>query len=191
VAKASLDTEAVIETAIRLADLDGLDQVTLTGVAKELGVTQPGLYRHVDSYDDLLRTLSLRGRQVINEALADAAVGLAGKDAVKAMGLAWRRTARAHPGVYAATDRYPCAGDAELEDAVEQIVATIARALVGYGLSDDEQVHVARGLRSAFHGFVHLEVGDGHPLPHDLDETFDHLIELLCAGIDRLAEGAG
>lgn len=188
--KTQIDADAVVDTAIRIADAEGLDNVTLTGIARDLGITQPGLYRHVDGYDDLLRTLSLRGRIVIADALSEAAVGQAGDDAVRAMAHAWRRTAREHPGVYAATDRYPCAGDDELEEAVELIVSTMARALDGYGISDAEGVHVARGLRSAFHGFVHLELGDGHPLPHDLDDTFDHLIDLLCAGIGRLADGA-
>jgi hypothetical protein len=90
------------------------------------------------------------------------------------------------PGLYAATDRYPCAGDPELEAAVEEIVETLGMALVGYGLNEVDQVHAARALRSAFHGFCHLEAGDGHPQPHDLDDTYDHIIELLCAGIRRL-----
>ena len=42
-------------------------------------------------------------------------------------------------------------------------------------------------LDSAFHGFSHLESGDGHPLPHDPEATFEHLVQLLCAGIQRLS----
>ena len=71
----------------------------------------------------------------------------------------------------------------ELEEAVERIVSVIAQALAGFDLDDDHRVHAARALRSAFHGFCHLEAGDGHPHPHELDDTFEGLIELLCAGI--------
>jgi hypothetical protein len=39
---------------------------------------------------------------------------------------------RDHPGLYAATDRYPCAGDAELEGAVDKVVAVLGRALAAY-----------------------------------------------------------
>lgn len=151
-----------------------------------MGVRQPALYRHVDGYDALVRALGLRGREIIAGRLADAAVGMAGDDAVRAMGAAWRGVVRDHPGQYAATDRYPCAGDPELEAAVERVVHVLAQALVAYGLSTDEKVHVARSLRSAFHGFAHLESGDGHPHPLDLDDTFDHLLDLLCAGIHAL-----
>ena len=182
-----LDNAKVIATAARIADSEGLDRLTLTRVADELGVRQPALYRHVDGYDDLLRSLSLRGREILAQRLADAAVGLSGDDSVAALGHAWRQMVRDHPGIYAATDRYPCAGDAELEAAVEWVLAVLGQALRGYNLGDEDRVHAARALRSAFHGFSHLESGDGHPLPHDPEDTFEHLVQLLCAGIQRLS----
>lgn len=178
-----LDQDRVVDVAASLADAEGLDALTLTRVAKELGVRQPALYRHVESYQDLLRLLSLRGREHLAAALSDAAIGVSGDEAVAAVGRAWRAAVLANPGLYEATDRYPCAGDQELEDAVDRIVLVIAQALTGFELEDDHRVHAARALRAAFHGFCHLESGDGHPHEHNLDETFDGLIELLCSGI--------
>lgn len=186
-ARPQLDAETVVATAGAIADAEGLDAVTLTRVARELGISQPALYRHVDGYDDLLRRLSLQGRQLLVERLREAAVGVSSDDAVRAMGGAWRQAVRDRPGLMAATDRYPCAGDAELEEAVEAIVDTLGLALIGYDLSPDDQVHAARALRSAFHGFAHLEAGDGHPSPHDLDDTFEHIVDIVCRGIRRLA----
>ena len=183
----SLDSETVISAAARIADEEGLDKLTLTRVADALGVRQPALYRHVGGYDDLIRSLSLLGREILAQRLSDSAVGLAGDDAVAAVGHAWRAMVQDHPGIYAATDRYPCAGDPELEGAVEQVLAVVGQALRAYDLSEEDRVHAARTLRSAFHGFSHLESGDGHPLPHDPEDTFIHIVELLCAGIERLA----
>lgn len=183
-----LDADIVVATAGAIADAEGLDEVTLTRIARELGISQPALYRHVEGYDDLLRRLSLEGRQLLIDRLREAAVGVAGNDAVRAMGRAWREAVRERPGLLAATDRYPCAGDAELEEAVETIVDTLGLALIGYDLDPDDQVHAARALRSAFHGFAHLEAGDGHPSPHDLDDTFEHIVDILCRGIQRLAD---
>jgi len=178
-----LDEERVIETAAEVADREGLDATTLTRVAKELGVRQPALYRHVDSYQALVRSLGLKGRELLATAMADAAIGVAGDDAVAAIGHAWREVASDHPGVYAATDRYPCVGDPELEAAVDRIVEVIAMSLSSFELSDEDRVHAARTLRSAFHGFSHIEMCDGHPHPQDVDDTFQHMLELLCAGI--------
>ena len=191
-ARRPLDAERVISAAAEIADAEGLDKLTLTRVADVLGVRQPALYRHVAGYDDLLRSLSLRGREILAQRLAAAAVGLSGNDAVAAVGHAWRKMVRDHPGIYAATDRYPCAGDAELEAAVERVLAVLGQVLRGFDLTEEDYVHAARALRSAFHGFSHLESGDGHPLPHDPEDTFDHLVELLCAGVHRLSrEAAG
>lgn len=173
----------MIRVAADLADREGLDAVTLTRIARELGVRQPALYRHVRGYDDLIRELGLEWRRQIASRLAEAAIGVSGDDAVAAVGRAWRQVAADHPGLYAATDRYPCAGDEELEAAVERVVDVLGMALTSYSLSDEQRIHASRTMRSAFHGFAHLELGDGHPLPVDLDESFDHLIGLVCAGL--------
>jgi AcrR family transcriptional regulator len=182
----TLDTVQVVDCAAQLVDTEGFEALTLTRVAAELGVCQPALYRHVDGYQALVRALGLRGREIIAGRLVDAAVGLAGDDAVRAMGAAWRGVVRDHPGQYTATDRYPCAGDPELEAVVERVVQVLAQALAAYDLNDEEKVHVARSLRSAFHGFTHLESGDGHPHSLDPEDTFEHLLDLLCAGIHAL-----
>lgn len=184
--RTTLDTLKVIDEAAAIADAEGLDAVTLTRVAEGLGVRQPALYRHVEGYDDLIRSLGLRGRERLAASLSTAAQGVAGPDVVRALGDACRSVVRDSPGLYAATDRFPCAGDAELEEAVEEIVTIIARSLAGFDLDDAQRIHVARALRSSFHGFAHLESGDGHPHPHDLEESFAGLVELMVAGIRHL-----
>jgi len=181
--KSQLSADIVIQAATRIVDEEGLDALSLTRVANDLGTSQPALYRYVEGFDDLIRALGLKGRQVLSARLADSAIGLSGDDAIRAMGYAWRSTVRDHPGLYSATDRYPCAGDCELEGAVNRNVSTLSQALAAYRLSDDQRVHAARALRSAFHGFSHLESGDGHPLDQDLDESFDDLLTIMCRGI--------
>ena len=185
--RGTLDTQQVVESAAALAAAEGLAAVTLTRVAEHLGVRQPALYRHVDNFDALIRALGLRGRGILADRLGAAAVGMAGDDAVRAMGAAWRSMVADHPGLYAATDRYPCATDPELEEAVERVVEVLGQALTAYGVSDVDRVHAARSMRSVFHGFAHLESGDGHPYALDLDDSFNHLVDLLCAGIRQMA----
>lgn len=185
-ARRTLDTDQVVDAAADIANREGVEALTLTRVADELGVRQPALYRHVDGYDALIRSLGLRGRELLADRLTDAAIGVSGDDAVRAVGRAWREVVAEHPGLYAATDRWPCVGDPELEEAVERIVAVIAQSLAAFDLDDTARVHAARSLRSAFHGFAHLESGDGHPHPEDLDDSFDELLTLLISGVRNL-----
>lgn len=55
--KSTLDVDAVVSTAVRLADEGGLEAATLPKVAEELGVTAMSLYRHVGSKHEMLQLM--------------------------------------------------------------------------------------------------------------------------------------
>jgi AcrR family transcriptional regulator len=48
-------TEEIIQTARRLLVTSGPDAVTLRAIAREMGMTAPGLYRYFDNRDELVR----------------------------------------------------------------------------------------------------------------------------------------
>ena len=182
-----LSRSIIVDAAIAMLPDTGLDGLTLTGLAEGLGVSQPAMYRHVDGVDDLWRELGLRGRAALADALGEAVMGRSGTDAVRATADAWRSFAKVNPNLYAATDRVPCAGDAELEAAVERIVEILARSLRGFDLDEPATLEAAGALRSALHGFVHLEIVDEHPAQHDNDAAFVATVDLLCVGFQHLS----
>lgn len=186
----TIDRDQVIDTALKQVEEHGAEGLTLTGIANELGVTQPALYGHVDGLDDIWRELGLRIRQELAATLADACVGLAAGDAVHSVGHAWRQFGLARPRTYHATDRYRVAGDPDLEAAVDQVISVLGAAVRGFGLTDDLAVHAARMLRSTLHGFVTFEVDGGHPKPHEPDDTFEHILDLLVIGFSSLSNHA-
>ena len=53
--------EAAIEEAVRVIERDGAPALSLRKIAKSLGVTDPALYRHFGSRDELLAEVGLRG----------------------------------------------------------------------------------------------------------------------------------
>jgi AcrR family transcriptional regulator len=55
--KRGLSIDAVVAAAIRLADSDGLEGVSMARVAEELGFTTMSLYRYVASKDELLQLM--------------------------------------------------------------------------------------------------------------------------------------
>ena len=53
----TIDREAVLDTAIRLLDAEGVEALTMRRLASELGVSAMAPYRHVGSKDELLMVL--------------------------------------------------------------------------------------------------------------------------------------
>lgn len=180
---APLDPKRVIQLAGDLVDERGVDALTLSAIADQAGVTQPALYRHVDNAADVWRLLGLATRAELAQVLTDATVGLSGNDAVHGAATAWRTYALAHPGRYRSTDRYPVTGDDQLEVAVERVLGVLRSCLRGFDLSAEHLDHGAVMLRSALHGFVSFELGDGNPSALRSADTFDRLIDMLCHGL--------
>ena len=57
--------------------------------------------------------------------------------------------------------------------------------LRSYGLSGDDAVHAARGLRGLVHGFTTLESAGGFGLPLDLGESFRRLLQTFVRGLGK------
>lgn len=181
--RAGLDRGAVVGAAASLADLQGLEAVTLVRLASQLGVRPPSLYVHVDGLDDLRRGIGARGARELGAALGEAAAGRAGRDALEAICQAYRDYARQHPGSYEALQRPTEGEDDDAADAAAQLVGVVLAVLRGYALGGDDAIHAARVVRSALHGFVTLERSGGFAIPLGLDETFARLVAMLDRGL--------
>lgn len=185
-----LDRNAVIQAAAELVDVIGLDQLTLSQLAEQLGIRTPSLYNHVAGLAGLRRELAVRCTRELLKRLQWAAIGKTGEEAVVAFGAAFRSYAREHPGRYACTIRPADPSDRELQEAQQNTVDLALAVLRTYGLSGDNGIHVVRGLRSAIHGFISLELMGGFGLPLDLDESFHRLLKTLTDGLQRSSEQA-
>jgi AcrR family transcriptional regulator len=179
--RAGLDAEAVVAAAAVLADARGLHELTLAGLAADLGIRTPSLYAHIDGLDDLRARLGARGAWELAGALQLAVGGRAGGDALRAIALAYREYAHAHPGTYAAMQ---IASDTEeFETAGAAVVGPIVAVLRGYALEGEPAIHAVRAIRSALHGFVSLEREGGFGLPINVDDSYDNLVAMLDAGL--------
>ncbi len=185
--RAGLTTERVVRAAGEMADENGWSQLTLAGLATRLGVRQPSLYKHIESLDGLHRGISLLAKRDLGEVIARATVGRSGRDALRALCLAYRGWVHEHPGRYAATVRAPAADDLEDQQASADVVAVVVAVLAGFGLDGERAIDAARTVRSAVHGFVVLEASGGFGLPRDLDASFAFLIDTLAGGLEDAA----
>ncbi len=179
-----LDRDSIVAVAGHLVDAEGPESLTLTSIADALGVTQPALYRHIGSLPELWRELGIVTRHDLAQALAEASVGRAGRDAVRSVGHAWRRFGTSHPGRYRSSDRHAVAGDPDLEAAANHTLDVVSRALRGFDFDDVARRDAADAVRSALHGFVSFEISDGHPDPHRVDAAFEQMLDFLCTAFE-------
>ncbi|TYR66057.1 TetR/AcrR family transcriptional regulator [Streptomyces parvus] len=161
--RAGLTAERVTVAGAELADDIGLERVTMSQVARRLGVKDASLYTHVRGLEDLRGRIALLAADEKTIRIAEATAGRAGKDALVAFADAWREYAHQHPGRYMATQtpiRIDPALAAEAPGPRRAVELTYGM-LHGYGLAEPDLTDAVRLLRSTFHGFVALEAAGG------------------------------
>lgn len=181
--KFALDITTILEAAGDIADQQGMQEVTLTNLAKKLGIRPPSLYNHFDGLPGLRKKLAIYGIDRLYEVMANAAIGVSGTEAILVISRAYVEFARNHPGIYEATLLAPDPEDEEVQRAGAKIVELSVRVLNVYQLEGNRALHAVRGLRSILHGFSSLEQRGGFKIALDLDESLTIIIMAFLAGI--------
>ncbi|MFD7561277.1 MULTISPECIES: TetR/AcrR family transcriptional regulator [unclassified Streptomyces] len=186
-ARAGLTAERVTIAGAELADEVGLDQVTMSQVARRLGVKDASLYAHVRGLEDLRGRIALLAADEKTIRIAEATSGLAGKDALVAYADAWREYAHAHPGRYTATQTPIRIDPALAADAPgpRRAVELTYGMLRGYGLAEPDLTDAVRLLRSTFHGFVALEAAGGFAHERTPQQTWVRALDALHALLEH------
>lgn len=179
---------AIVLEALAVLDDEGLDNLTTRNVARRLGVTQPALYAHVASLDELRGLVAAHGAEELSAAVRAAVAGLPPSDAVVAMAHAYRAYVRAHPDRYLLQLSAP--RTAAYLEATERAAEAVRAVLRAHGLDEEQVLETHLAFRAAVHGFVHLEARDALGVrERTADEHFAALAELFAAGIGALAAG--
>jgi AcrR family transcriptional regulator len=187
---AKLSRDSVVNAALTFLDREGWDALTINALATHLGTKGPSLYNHVDSLEDLRRTVRMRVVDDIITMLSRAGQGRARDDAVLVMAGAYRSYAHHHPGRYSAFTRMPLGGDdPEYTAATRGAAAPVISVLSSYGLDGEEAFHAALEFWSALHGFVLLEM-TGVMDDVDTDAVFSDMVLRLAAGMQRRSSPA-
>ena len=182
---AKLSRDVIVNAALTFLDREGWDALTINALATHLGTKGPSLYNHVDSLEDLRRTVRMRVVDDIITMLNRAGQGRARDDAVLVMAGAYRSYAHHHPGRYSAFTRMPLGGDdPEYTAATRGAAAPVISVLSSYGVDGEEAFHAALEFWSALHGFVLLEM-TGVMDDIDTDAVFADMVLRLAAGLQH------
>ena len=177
--RAGLSAELLTRSAAELADAEGLNGVTLAALARRFDVKAPSLYAHVVSNRDLKQRVALLALAETAERVGEAIAGRSGRDALDALGRAYRDYAAAHPGRHQATtlpldDDVAIAGDGPRH-------ADLARAVLrSYGLAEPDETHAVRLLGATVRGWTDLELAGGFARSEpDAEESWQRAIDGL------------
>ena len=182
--RAGLSQTVVVDAAVGLLDEQGPEALTLAALAARTGVATPSLYKHVRNLAALQKLISIRVLTELTERIGGAVMGRAADDAVRAAMHAYRDYAVANPHRYRMLPQQPVP-DPELTAAGEELVAVLVAVLRGYGLAGSAAIHGVRCIRATAHGFASLETAGGFGRPEAIDTTFDHLVDMIVAGLAK------
>jgi AcrR family transcriptional regulator len=185
-----LTSAAVVADAAALADEAGFDAVTLSAVARRLGVQAPSLYSHVRDREALLDGVTALALGELSQHIATAIAGRAGRLALHGYATAYREYATGRPGRWQSLQRR--AGDTVVHsDAARQVVTLTRAVLRGYPVPEDQHVHAIRLLGSTINGYLALERIGGFDHSEPSPETsWRKTVEALDALLNNWPTGA-
>ena len=132
----------------------------------------------------------MRAVDELADRLAASVMGLAGRDALRALADAYRGFAHEHPGLYPMTQVPAETSDGSLSplrsSAAQRTVAIVTAALAGYRIPDERVVDAVRMTRASLHGFVDIEVQGGFAMDVPIDVSFATLVDSLDAALIAL-----
>jgi AcrR family transcriptional regulator len=152
--RVALNRQTVVDAALALVDLEGLEALTFRRLAGDLGVTPMALYRYVSSKDELLA--AMKDRVFEQFELPDNSISR-WQDRLRMLGRSYRRVLLAHPSAAAFEQSGASAPSVDGLRVVEVILGVLRQA--GFSL---EQAAVLHETLSQFVlALVLLETGGG------------------------------
>lgn len=154
-ARANLSPERLVAAGAQLADTAGLEQLSLSALARQFGVQPASLYSHLASRDELIAGVHRFALGELAQRVSGAVAGRAGRDALIGLADAHRDYAQERPGAWEALLRPASPETARSAEAAQLSTLTLA-VLRGYGIEDDSLVDAARFVGATINGFLSL-----------------------------------
>ena len=182
--KPELSVDAIVEAAVRVADAEGLDAVSMARVAKELGFTTMSLYRHVASKDELLQLMWNASAQGAENLVLD---GDGWRDRLRQWALIQREMMDRHPWITQMPMAAPPLAPNSLtfvERGLETLEGTgltdadkirVIGLLSSYALSEGRMAHDA--ARAAAAAQAAAAAGDAPAFPPSFEELLRQLVD--------------
>ena len=162
----ALTRQRALAAAVVVADLEGLDRLTMRRLAQALGVEAMSLYHHVANKDDILDGMV----DVVFAEIELPAIDVDWKSAMQARSHSARSVLRSHPWSVSLMASRSAPGPATLRH--HDAMLGCCRAA---GFSVAMAAHALSLIDSYVHGFVLQEIN----LPFDADDDMREMVESI------------
>ncbi len=186
--------QSILDRAVNIASIDGLEGLTIGRLAEELGMSKSGLFAHFGSKEELqMATVDAAGERFIDEALRPALKAERGYPRLLAICRSWLSYAQRNvfPGgcFFAAAsfefDGRPGPVRDKIATSMDDWIAALEKAVAsardeGHLVGDVDPKQIAFELNSIFFGanFAHQLRGDKHAFDRAA-KAIEHRLESL------------
>ena len=185
-ARVGIRREDVLAAALDILAQLGEDALSLSEVARRLGIRTQSLYAHVDGVEGLRRALAIHGLERIRDAATDAALGVEGPDAVAAVVRAHLAVATEAPSLYDIAI-HPPGTASDFISAVRSAGEPLQKVLRSSGLVGEDATHWTRLMLSTVAGYSRLCSGGRFALSANVTRTEDRLVAMLVSTLHTVS----
>ncbi|MBF2089779.1 MAG: WHG domain-containing protein [Synechococcales cyanobacterium K32_A2020_035] len=186
----SLTQRDIIEAAIVCVQTEGEPALGVNRVARELGITPPSIYKHVESGAALRRLVALEIWRRFLTLCCQSIEGTSDASALlKTVAHTARNFARSQPALYRVMTAMPLKPtESDCAPIVKRIVTFYQRVLQPYNFTESETIHAMRMLNAAFYGFVATEQAGLLTLEPSTEESYGVIINALIQAIQYIRQ---
>ena len=184
--RANLTVADVVSAAAGIADRDGFDAVSVSAVARALGVQPASLYSHVRDRAALLEGIHRLALAELADRVGAAVAGRAGRDALVALADTHRDLAAERPGMWTALQR-AAAPDTVRSPEAARVATLMLAVLRGYDLPESALVHATRFVGATINGYLALDRSGAY---RGRDESADVSWQWTIDALDRALRSA-
>ncbi len=190
-ARQGLTRADIMEAAIELIESEGLHRFSLRELAARLHIKAASLYNHIRNMDELYTQIGFYAIAELKKVQLAAIDGKRRGAAVEALADAYHRFGKERPEIYKVILSLPMVKNDALQTAAGDIVEPIMVVLSGYGLAEEQKMHLQRVLRSIMHGFISQEeAGCFRHFPADVGDSYRMAVQGFILLLENLEKEA-
>jgi AcrR family transcriptional regulator len=180
---AQTDPESIVQVARKIIEQEGVEQLSLTRLAAQLGIKAPSLYRHIPNKAALLQAVNSFTFQQLFQAYETAiqAAPLGATEQLLSLFRAHRAFAHKNPETYILAFTTTLPEQRADEQMLEQLVLPI-QSLMATISGSEQSLAALRGALALVHGFSMLELKEQFKRGGDIAIAFEVSITAYLSG---------